>query len=66
MVIVRLLLVIVLVTLGVALLTWLVTRDPRYLRFIALTLKFALAMLLVILLGFAAERLLSPVIGPLL
>lgn len=66
MVIVRLLLVIVLVTLGVAVLMWLVTRDRRYLRFIGLTLKFALVMLLVILLGFAAERLLSPVIGPLL
>ena len=66
MVIVRLLLFVVLAAIGAALLMWLVTRDRRYLRFVGLTLKFALVMLLVILLGFAAERLLSPVIGPLL
>jgi hypothetical protein len=66
MVIVRLLLFIVLAAIGAALLMWFVTRDRRYLRFIGLTLKFALVMLLVILLGFAAERLLTPVIGPLL
>jgi hypothetical protein len=66
MVIVRLLLFIVLAAIGAALLMWLVTRDRRYLRFVGLTLKFALVMLLVILLGFAAERLLTPVIGPLL
>ncbi|HXR56323.1 MAG TPA: hypothetical protein VN858_05945 [Casimicrobiaceae bacterium] len=46
-------------------LLWLVKRDPRYLRFIALTLKFSVLMLLAILLWFAAERLLAPVIGTL-
>ena len=44
---------------------WLVTRDPRYLRFIGLALKFTILMLLAILLWFAAERLLAPVVGSL-
>ena len=46
-------------------LLWLVKRDPRYLRFIALTIKFSVLMLLAILLWFAAERLLAPVLGTL-
>ena len=45
---------------------WLVKRDARYLRFIGLTLKFTVLMLLAILLWFAAERLLAPTLGPLL
>jgi hypothetical protein len=44
---------------GVAVLLWLVKRDRRYLRFVGLTLKFTLLILLAILLGFAAERLLG-------
>jgi hypothetical protein len=47
-------------------LLWLIKRDPRYLRFIGLTLKFTLLLLLAILLWFAAERLLAPMLGPLL
>jgi len=47
-------------------LLWLVKRDPRYLRFIGLTLKFTVLLLLAILLWFAAERLLAPMLGPLL
>jgi len=50
----------------VALLLWFVQRDRRYLRFIGLTLKFTLVMLLAVLLWFAAERLLAPTLGPLL
>ena len=46
-------------------LLWFVNRDPRYLRFIALTVKFSVLMLLAILLWFAAERLLAPVLGTL-
>lgn len=65
MVIVRLLLFVALATIGVAILLWLATRDRRYLRFIGLTLKFTLAMLLAVLLWFAAERLLAPALGPL-
>ena len=66
MVLVRLLLFLSLAAIGVALLLWLFTRDRRYLRFIGLTLKFSLLVLLAVLLWFAAERLLVPVLGPLL
>jgi hypothetical protein len=66
LILVRLLLFLSLAAIGVALLLWLVKRDRRYLRFIGLTLKFTLLALLAILLWFAAERLLAPVLGPLL
>ena len=56
MVVVRLLLVLALGVVGVALLMWFVTRDRRYLRFIGLTLKFAVIALLAILLWFVVER----------
>lgn len=65
MILVRLLLFAALASVGAALLLWLVKRDRRYLRFIGLTLKFTVLMLLAILLWFAAERLLAPVIGPI-
>ena len=65
MILVRLLLFVALASVGAALLLWLVKRDRRYLRFIGLTLKFTVLMLLAILLWFAAERLLAPVIGPI-
>jgi hypothetical protein len=65
LILVRLLLFAALASVGAALLLWLVKRDRRYLRFIGLTLKFTVLMLLAILLWFAAERLLAPVIGPL-
>ncbi|HEX6137716.1 MAG TPA: hypothetical protein VF059_08660 [Casimicrobiaceae bacterium] len=60
MILVRLLLFLALASIGVALLLWLVKRDRRYLRFVGLTLKFTLLLLLAILLWFAAERLLAP------
>ena len=63
MVLVRLLLFIALAAIGVALLLWLVTRDPRYLRFIGMTLKFTLIVLAAILMWFVAERLLAPMLG---
>ena len=66
MILVRLLLFVALASVGAALLLWLVKRDRRYLRFIGLTLKFTLLMLLAILLWFAAERLFAPMLGPLL
>jgi hypothetical protein len=65
LILVRLLLFAALASIGAALLLWLVKRDRRYLRFIGLTLKFTVLMLLAILLWFAAERLLAPVIGPI-
>jgi hypothetical protein len=66
MILVRLLLFLALAAIGAAVLLWLIKRDPRYLRFIGLTLKFTLLLLLAILLWFAAERLLAPMLGPLL
>ena len=66
MILVRLLLFAALATVGAAVLLWLVKRDPRYLRFIGLTLKFTVLLLLAILRWFAAERLLAPMLGPLL
>ena len=66
MILVRLLLFLSLAAIGAALLMWLIKRDRRYLRFIGLTLKFAVLVLLAILLWFAAERLLVPVLAPLL
>lgn len=66
MVLVRLLLFIALAAIGVALLLWLVTRDARYLRFVGLTLKFTIIVLVAILMWFAAERLLAPMLGPLI
>lgn len=66
MILVRLLLFLALASIGVALLLWLVKRDRRYLRFIGLTLKFTVLVMLAILLWFAAERLLVPVLAPLL
>ena len=66
MVLVRLMLFLALTAIGVALLMWLVKRDRRYLRFVGLTLKFTQIVLTAILLWFAAERLLAPMLGPLL
>jgi len=66
MVVVRLLLFLALATIAGAGLFFMFTRDRRYLRFIGLTLKFTVLMLLAILLWFAAERLLAPALGPLL
>ena len=66
MILVRLLLFLSLAAIGAALLMWLIKRDRRYLRFIGLTLKFTVLVLLAILLWFAAERLLIPVLAPLL
>ena len=66
MILVRLLLFAALAAIGAALVLWLARRDRRYLRFIGLTLKFTVLMLLAILLWFAAERLLAPVVGTLL
>jgi hypothetical protein len=64
-VIVRLLLFAALAIVGAALLLYLVKRDRRYLRFIGQVAKFTLLMLAAILLWFAAERLLAPMLAPM-
>jgi len=66
LILVRLLLFLSLAAIGAALLMWLIKRDRRYLRFICLTLKFTILVLLAILLWFAAERVLVPILAPLL
>jgi len=66
LILVRLLLFLALAAIGASMLMWLIKRDRRYLRFIWLTVKFTLMLLLAILLWFAAERLLAPILGPLL
>jgi hypothetical protein len=66
LILVRLLLFLSLAAIGAALLMWLIKRDRRYLRFIGLTLKFTILVLLAILLWFAAERVLVPILAPLL
>jgi hypothetical protein len=65
-VIVRLLLFLALATIGGALLLYLVKRDRRYLRFVWQTVKFTIVVLALILVMFVAERLLGPVIVPML
>ena len=66
MVVVRLLLFLALAAVGTALLLFLIKRDRRYLRFIGQVVKFTILVLVLVLLGFAAERLLAPVLGPML
>jgi hypothetical protein len=66
LILVRLLLFLSLAAIGAALLMWVIKRDRRYLRFIGMTLKFTVLVLLAILLWFAAERLLVPILAPLL
>ena len=66
MVIVRLLLFLSLAAIGGSLALYLIKRDRRYLTFVAQVLKFTLIVLAIVLVLFAAERLLAPVLGPLL
>ena len=66
MVIVRLLMFFSLAAIGGALVLYLFKRDSRYLHFIKQVAKFTLIVLAAVLLFFAAERLLAPVLGPLL
>jgi hypothetical protein len=66
MVIVRLLLFLSLAAIGVALLLYLFKRDRRYLAFVVQVLKFSVIVLAAVLLFFVAERLLTPILGPLL
>jgi hypothetical protein len=66
MVIVRLLLFLSLATIAGSLLLYFFTRNRRYLAFIWQVVKFTLLVLVAVLLFFAAERLLGPMLGPLL
>ena len=65
MVVVRLLLFLALAAIGVSLVLYLIKRDRRYLRFIGQVFVFTLIVLAAVLLLFAAERLLAPMLGPM-
>jgi len=66
LVIVRLLLFLSLAAIGGSLALYLFTRNRRYLTFVVQVLKFTLLVLVVVLVFFAAERLLAPILGPIL
>jgi hypothetical protein len=66
LILVRLLLFLALAAIGAALLILLVKRDRPNQRLIGQTLKFTVLLLLAILLWFAAERVLVPILAPLL
>ena len=66
MILVRLLLFLALATIGAALLMYLIKRDRRYLRFVWQVVKFTIFVLAAVLVMYAAERLLMPVIAPML
>jgi hypothetical protein len=66
MILVRLLLFLALATIGGALLLYLVKRDRRYLRFVWQVVKFTIFVLAAVLVMYAAERLLMPVVAPML
>ena len=57
MILVRLLLFLALAAILIATILYLVKRDRRYLRFIGLTLRYTLFLLLGVLLFYAFERL---------
>jgi hypothetical protein len=61
-ILVRLLLYLALAAIGIAGLLYLYSRNRRYLRFIGQVIKFTLVLLVVVLLFFALERLLGPLL----
>jgi hypothetical protein len=61
-ILVRLLLFLSLAAIGVSALLYLYSKDRRYLRFIGQVLKFALVIFAVILIFFAFERIVGPML----
>jgi hypothetical protein len=62
LVLVRLLLFLALAAIGVAAVLYLFSRDPRYLRFIGQVLKFTVLLLAIVLIFFAFERIVGPML----
>ena len=62
MILVRLLLFLALAAIVVAALMFLFSRDRRYLRFIWQVVKFTIVILAVVLIFFAFERLVGPML----
>jgi hypothetical protein len=61
-ILVRLLLFLALAAIGVAGVLYLYSRNRRYLRFIGQVIKFTLILLVVVMLFFAFERLVGPLL----
>ena len=62
MILVRLLLFLALAAIGVAAILYLYKRDRRYLRFIGQVIKFAILLLAIVLIFFAFERIVGPIL----
>lgn len=62
---VRLLLFLALAAIGTSLFLYFLKGERRYLRFIVQVVKFTLLVLLIVFLVFAAERLMTPGVTPL-
>ena len=62
MILVRLLLFLALAAIAVSAVMYLFTRDRRYLRFIWQVVKFTIVILAVVLIFFAFERLVGPML----
>ena len=62
MILVRLLLFLALAAIGVAAILYLYKRDRRYLRFIGQVIKFTIVLLAIVLIFFAFERIVGPML----
>jgi len=62
LVLVRLLLFLALAAIAVAAILYLFTRDRRYLRFVGQVIKFAILLLAIVLIFFAFERIVGPML----
>ena len=62
MVLVRLLLFLALAAIAVAAVLYLFSRDRRYLRFIGQVIKFTVVLLAIVLIFFAFERIVGPML----
>ena len=62
MILVRLLLFLALAAIAVAALMFLFSKDRRYLRFIGQVVKFTVVILAVVLVFFAFERIVAPML----
>jgi hypothetical protein len=62
LILVRLLLFLALAAIGVAAILYLYKRDRRYLRFIGQVIKFAILLLAIVLIFFAFERIVGPML----
>ena len=62
MILVRLLLFLSLAAIAVSALLYLYSKDRRYLRFIGQVLKFTIVILAVVLIFFAFERIVAPML----